>query len=64
MTPSLHLWLLPLLPLAGFAINAILGRRLPKALVSAVALLFPAAAFVQVLWIVEQVRQGLALPYL
>ncbi len=64
MTLSLHLWLLPLLPLAGFAINGIVGRRLPKALVSAVALLFPAAAFVQVLWIVTRVHQGLALPYL
>jgi NADH-quinone oxidoreductase subunit L len=64
MTPSLHLWLLPLLPLAGFAINGILGRRLPKRLVSAIALLFPAAAFAQVLWIVVRVRQGLALPYL
>ncbi len=64
MTPSLYLWLLPLFPLAGFAINGILGRRLPKAAVSAVALLFPAAAFVQVLWIVARVHQGLALPYL
>jgi NADH-quinone oxidoreductase subunit L len=63
MTPSLHLWLLPLLPLAGFVINGILGRRLPKALVSTVALLFPAAAFAQVLWIVAQVHQGLALPH-
>jgi len=64
MTSSLHLWLLPLLPLAGFAINGILGSRLPKALVSAVALLLPAAAFAQVLWIVAQVHQGLAVPYL
>ena len=64
MTPSLYLWLLPLFPLAGFAINGILGRRLPKAAVSLIALLFPAAAFVQVLWIVARVHQGLALPYL
>jgi NADH-quinone oxidoreductase subunit L len=64
MTPSLDLWLLPLFPLAGFLINGILGRRLPKALVSLVALLFPAAAFAQVLWIVARVHQGLALPYL
>jgi NADH-quinone oxidoreductase subunit L len=64
MKPSLYLWLLPLFPLAGFAINGILGRRLPKAAVSAVALLFPAAAFVQVLWIVARVHQGLALSYL
>ncbi|MHB1935343.1 MAG: NADH-quinone oxidoreductase subunit L [Acidobacteriaceae bacterium] len=64
MTPSLHLWLLPLFPLAGFAINGILGRRLPKPLVSLVALLFPAAALVQVLWIVARARQGIVLPYL
>jgi NADH-quinone oxidoreductase subunit L len=64
MTPSLYLWLLPLLPLAGFAINGTLGRRLPKTAVSLIALLFPAAAFVQVLWIVARVHQGLALPYL
>ncbi len=63
MTPSLSLWLLPLLPLAGFAINGISGRRMPKPVVSLVALLFPAAAFAQVLWIVARVHQGLALPH-
>ena len=42
---NLYLWLIPLLPLAGFLINGTLGRRLPKALVSAVALVFPLAAF-------------------
>ncbi len=63
MTPSLHLWLLPLLPLAGFAINGTLGRRLTKSVVSLVALLFPAAAFIQVLWIAAQAYHSLALPY-
>ncbi len=63
MTPSLHLWLLPLLPLAGFAVNGTLGRRLPKFAVSLVALLFPAAAFAQVLWIVAYVHSGLMLPH-
>jgi NADH-quinone oxidoreductase subunit L len=33
-----HLWLIPTLPLAGFAINGLLGRRMPKALVNVVAL--------------------------
>ena len=63
MTPSLYLWLLPLLPLAGFVINGIFGQRFPKRLVSLAALVFPAAAFIQVLWIVARVRQGLTLPY-
>jgi NADH-quinone oxidoreductase subunit L len=64
MISSLHLWLLPLLPLAGFVINGTVGRRLPRALVSLVALLFPAAALAQVLWIVSRVHAGLALPYI
>ena len=40
-------WLLiiPLLPLAGFLINGLLGRRLPKWLVTTVALLAPLASF-------------------
>jgi NADH-quinone oxidoreductase subunit L len=41
MNGSLHLWLIPLLPFAGFLFNGLLGRRLPKAIVSAVALLAP-----------------------
>lgn len=64
MNSPLYLWLLPLWPLAGFSINGIFGRRLPKAIVSLVALLFPAAAFTQVLWIVARVHQGLALPHI
>ena len=62
MTPSLHLWLLPLLPLAGFVLNGLWGRRLPQAMVSAIALLFPLAAFAQVLWICTQVS-SFALPH-
>ncbi len=47
------LWLIPLLPFAGFLINGTLGRRLPRAGVSALALLFTAlpAAIVAQLWI-------------
>jgi len=41
---SLYLYLIPLLPFAGFLINGFLGSRLPKALVSTVALGFPLAA--------------------
>src|ERR1039457_6576361 len=45
MNGSLHLWLIPLLPFAGFLFNGLLGRRLPKWLVTTVALLAPLAAF-------------------
>jgi NADH-quinone oxidoreductase subunit L len=44
-----HLWYIPLLPFAGFLINGILGRRLPKTLVTAVALLAPLGSFIAVL---------------
>ncbi len=62
MTTSLHLWLLPLLPLTGFLCNGTLGRRLSKSAVSAIALLFSGAAFAQVLWIAMQFR-SLAIPH-
>ena len=45
MNGNLHLWLIPLLPFAGFLINGILGRGLPRWLVTTVALLTPLAAF-------------------
>jgi NADH-quinone oxidoreductase subunit L len=41
MNESLHLWLIPLLPFIGFVLNGLLGRRLPKTIVSAIALLAP-----------------------
>ncbi|GGH11246.1 NADH-quinone oxidoreductase subunit L [Silvibacterium dinghuense] len=37
MNGSLHLWLLPVIPFAGFLLNGLLGRRLPKALVTGIA---------------------------
>ena len=33
----MQLWLIPLLPLAGFAVNGLFGRRLPKSAINAVA---------------------------
>jgi NADH-quinone oxidoreductase subunit L len=47
------LWLIPTLPFAGFLLNGTLGRRLPRALVSTVALLFTLipALIVLKLWI-------------
>jgi NADH-quinone oxidoreductase subunit L len=49
-----YLWLIPLLPFAGFLINGTIGRKLPRALVTAVALICTAipAAIVAWLWIV------------
>ncbi len=50
MPPSL-LWLIPALPFAGFVLNGTLGRRLPRAGVSAIALLFTAAPALLVAWL-------------
>jgi NADH-quinone oxidoreductase subunit L len=52
--PASYLWLIPLLPFAGFLINGTVGRKLPRAAVSAVALLFTAipAAIVALLWVI------------
>src|SRR5579863_7455430 len=61
MNGLLHLWLIPLLPFAGFLINGILGRRLPKALVTTVALLAPLASFGVVL---NAARSGSTLPHI
>ena len=43
------LWLIPILPFCGFLINGLLGRRMPKALVSAVAVGSVALSFAWVL---------------
>ncbi len=47
---NLRLWIIPLLPLLGAAINGFLGRRLPRALVSTVALGMVAASFAASVW--------------
>ncbi len=54
MNPSLHLWLAPVLPLAGFLLNGILGSRLRKWVVTAIGILAPLASFVVVLNAVSQ----------
>jgi NADH-quinone oxidoreductase subunit L len=56
---SMHLWIIPLLPLAGAAINGLLGKRFPKALVNTIALGSTGAAFAYALWVAAQF---LALP--
>jgi NADH-quinone oxidoreductase subunit L len=60
--PSLHLWLIPLLPFLGFLLNGLLGRYLPKALVTSIALLFTAAPLAVVTGIALRFS-SLALPY-
>ncbi len=54
MTPMpIHLlWLIPLLPFAGFLVNGLLGRRLPKAAVSGIALLTTGASAAIVVWLI------------
>jgi NADH-quinone oxidoreductase subunit L len=47
--PLLFLPLIPLVPFVGFLLNGLLGRRLPKALVSTIALVAPLISFLIVL---------------
>jgi NADH-quinone oxidoreductase subunit L len=54
MTPNLHLWLIPVLPLIGAAINGLFGKKFSRQTVVAVALLFSGTAFAAALWIASQ----------
>ena len=49
MNGNLNIWLIPLLPFAGFLINGIMGSRMPKWLVTAIALFAPLASLCIVL---------------
>jgi NADH-quinone oxidoreductase subunit L len=51
MTPNFHLWLIPLLPLAGAAVNGLLGRNFSKRLVAFFGLFFVAASLGLVWWV-------------
>ena len=54
MTENLHLWVIPILPLIGAAINGFLGRRFARQTVVTVALAASGAAFAMVLWVASQ----------
>jgi len=62
MTPYPTLWIVPLLPLAGAAINGLFGRRWSKYAISTVSLLFCGAAFFMALMIASDFSSSSA-PY-
>src|ERR1700680_5131561 len=51
MTPNPYLWVVPILPLAGAAINGFFGRRSSKRAITTVALVFCGAAFAMALFL-------------
>ena len=63
MTPDLHLWLIPLLPLIGAAMNGFLGRRLTRQAIATVALAFCGASFAMALYVSLRFS-GLAIPHM
>ena len=62
MSSSLHLWVIPLLPLAGAAINGFFGRRASRKAVTTVALVFCGLAFAMALYVSARFF-SLSLPY-
>src|SRR6266478_4817564 len=64
MKDNLHLWLIPLLPLIGAAINGLFGRRFPQRIVSSIALAFPGASFLMALWIASRFSSLAAIPHI
>src|SRR3974390_680735 len=62
MTQNPLLCTIPLLPLAGAAINGFFGRRSSKQAITTVALVFCGAAFAVALWIASQFSSASA-PY-
>src|ERR1700731_4201074 len=62
MTPDLHLWIIPVLPLVGAAVNGFLGKKFSRQTVTAVALTFCGAAFVMGLYVAARFS-SLELPH-
>ena len=63
----MQLWLIPILPLLGFIVNGLLGRRLPKSAVNAIAC---GSVLVSFLWVLKSLMGlnafsgGLTLPHI
>ena len=62
MTRNPYLWLVPLLPLAGAAINGFFGRKSSKTAISTVALVFCGSAFAMALFLAASFSSASA-PY-
>jgi NADH-quinone oxidoreductase subunit L len=62
MNPMLNLWLIPVLPLAGAAVNGFFGKKSSRQAVTTVALVFSGAAFAMALWVAMRFS-SLSLPY-
>jgi NADH-quinone oxidoreductase subunit L len=61
--PLLHLWLIPMLPLLGAAINGLFGRRFSRQTVAGIGVGLCGAAFAVVLFVLSQFF-ALALPHI
>src|SRR5205807_2477931 len=61
---NLHLWMIPLLPLAGAAINGFFGRRFSKKTVGIVALTSTGIAFALALWAASQFSSLSQVPHI
>jgi NADH-quinone oxidoreductase subunit L len=62
MNPNLNLWLIPVLPLAGAAINGFFGKKSSRTAVSVIGLFFSGAAFAWALTVAARFS-SLSLPY-
>src|SRR5256885_6873345 len=62
MTPNLNLWLIPMLPLAGAAVNGFFGKKSSRQAVTIVGLFFSGAAFAWALGVAFRFS-SLELPY-
>jgi len=63
MTSNLNLWLIPVLPLAGAAINGFFGKKSSRTAVSTIGLVFPGAAFAWALSVAFRFSSLSQIPY-